>query len=329
MSDFLKSLSARSFGLADGAGNVRPRLPSLYETPQGSLDKQSNQVLKASIASPEALETGSLQNELISHSSERNFQVTENSKTRSKTARSVPAWTSNNFDEKPNTDFNSDRLPASPQTILQAKKRDFLAEPEMVSGVDNGNRPLPVTPNEDYPISKKLTDDKSAGTFTLDLTKAGIEADNKAVFSGRHVDKDVSNIHLNTGQAVKKQPSALMADTSVLERMAMEKIALRAKAHPDTDDSSGKAPVEKKENWLLADLSQFHAKWSAVKPVLREPENRISSSGYDPAPTIQVTIGRIEIRATQPAKATSKNADKKPSSMSLEEYLAKRNGGMR
>ncbi|MGZ4991973.1 MAG: hypothetical protein ACXV8S_14550, partial [Methylobacter sp.] len=325
MSDFLKSLSARSFGFADGSGNVRPRLPSLYETPQGSLGKQSNQVLKASIASPEA---DTLQNEVTSHS-DQNLQVTENSKTRPKTAQAVSAWSSNDFGEKPDTVSASDRLTNSAQMILPAKKQNFRAEPGMAFGVNNENKPSPVTPNEENSLSKKLTDGKSAGTFTLETTKAGIEADNKAVFSSHHLDEDVSNAHLNAEQPMKKQPSKLMTDASVLERMGMEKTALHAKAHPDTGGSSGKAPAEKKENWLLADLSQFHAKWSAVKPVLREPANRIASSGYDPAPTIQVTIGRIEIRATQPAKATSKNVDKKPSSMSLEEYLAKRNGGMR
>jgi len=329
MSDFLKSLSVRSFGLADGAGNIRPRLPSLYETPQGSLGEHGNQILKTSVASPETLETDSLQNKSRLHPLEPNLQAANNSKTQPKTAQAASAWASNDSGEKTDTGSASDRLLDSPQILLSAKKQDFLAGPGMASAVNNENRSLPVTPNEEYSISKKLTDGKSAGTFTLNLTKAGIEADNKAIFSGQHLDKDVSNAHLNTGQAMKKLPSELMADTSVLERMVTEKTVLHAKAHPGIGDPAGKAPAEKKEHSLLADLSQFHAKWSAVKPVLREPENRIASSGYDPAPTIQVTIGRIEIRATQPAKATSKNADKKPSSMSLEEYLAKRNGGIR
>lgn len=327
MSDFLKSLSARSFGFVDGAGNVRPRSPSLYETPQGSLGKQSNQVLQASIASPEA---DALQNEVTSHSSEQNFQVTENSKTRSKTDRSVSALASNDFGEKPNTDFTSDRLPASPQTILQAKKRDFLAEPETVSGANNENRPSPATrPNEGYSIPKKLTEDIA----TLNSAKAGIEPDNKAVspavFSSQHLEKRVPQAHPNAEHAMKKQPSGLMTDTSVLKRMVMEKIALHAKAHPGIGDLSGKALSTQKENLPLADLAQFHIKRPGIKPLIRDPENKNAGFEHNPVPTIQVTIGRIEIRATQTAKTTSKNADKKPSSMSLEEYLAKRNGGMR
>lgn len=329
MSDFLKSLSARSFGFADGAGNVRPRSPSLYETPQGSLGKQSNQVLKASIASPETLETDSLQNKSRPHPLEPNLQAADNSKTRPKTAQAVSAWSSNDFGEKPDTVSASDRLTNSLQMVLPAKKQNFRAEPGMAFRVNNENKPSPVTSNEEKSISKKLTEGKSAGTFTLDTTKAGIEADNKAVFSSQHLDEDVSNAHLNAEQPMKKQPSKLMTDASVLERMATEKTALLAKMHPGIGDLSGKAPAEKKENLPLADLAQFHIKRLGIKPLMRDQENKNAGFEHNPVPTIQVTIGRIEIRATQTAKATSKSADKKPSSMSLEEYLAKRNGGMR
>jgi hypothetical protein len=328
MSDFLKSLSARSFGLAGGAGNVRPRLPSLYETPQGRLGKHSNQVLQAPITS---LEADTLQNEVTPHSSEQNFQVTENSKARSKTAGSVSALVSNDAGAKPNTGSGLDRLPASSQTILQAKKHNFLSGPEKVSRVNSENRPLPATrPNEGYSTPKKLTEDIIA---TLNSAKAGIEPDNKAVspvvFSGQHLEKRVPQAHSNAEQSMEKQPSKLLTDASVLERMVTEKIALHAKTHPSIGDLSGKALSTQKENLSLADLAQFHIKRPGIKPLMPDLENKNAGFEHNPVPTIQVTIGRIEVRATQPAKAATKNVDKKPSSMSLEEYLAKRNGGIR
>jgi hypothetical protein len=42
-------------------------------------------------------------------------------------------------------------------------------------------------------------------------------------------------------------------------------------------------------------------------------------------PTIQITIGRIEVRATPPSPATPKKVSSKPVAMSLEEYLKQRN----
>jgi hypothetical protein len=48
--------------------------------------------------------------------------------------------------------------------------------------------------------------------------------------------------------------------------------------------------------------------------------------GPEPAPTIQVTIGRVEVRAT-PAPATSRKPATEPAVMSLEEYLRQRSAG--
>jgi hypothetical protein len=48
-----------------------------------------------------------------------------------------------------------------------------------------------------------------------------------------------------------------------------------------------------------------------------------------PAPTIHVTIGRIEVRAT-PAPASAPPSRPKPApTMSLDDYLRQRNGGSR
>ena len=48
-----------------------------------------------------------------------------------------------------------------------------------------------------------------------------------------------------------------------------------------------------------------------------------------PAPTIQVTIGRIEVRATPAAKAPVHERPAAPSALSLEEYLRQRSKGGR
>lgn len=60
-------------------------------------------------------------------------------------------------------------------------------------------------------------------------------------------------------------------------------------------------------------------------PVVRSPSMIVKET--PPAPTIQVTIGRIEVRATSPSPATPKKAPLKPAAMSLEDYLRSRSGG--
>lgn len=52
----------------------------------------------------------------------------------------------------------------------------------------------------------------------------------------------------------------------------------------------------------------------------------VSQEASQPTPTIQVTIGRIEVRATPAPVPTSTQAQPKPPVMSLEEYLHRRGG---
>lgn len=46
-----------------------------------------------------------------------------------------------------------------------------------------------------------------------------------------------------------------------------------------------------------------------------------------PAPTIQVTIGRIEVRATPAPKAPVRERPSAPAALSLEDYLKQRSRG--
>lgn len=52
-----------------------------------------------------------------------------------------------------------------------------------------------------------------------------------------------------------------------------------------------------------------------------------SDTETTPAPTIQVTIGRIEIRATQTAEKSTAKPRAASTAMSLDDYLSRRNGG--
>ena len=61
-----------------------------------------------------------------------------------------------------------------------------------------------------------------------------------------------------------------------------------------------------------------------VEPMIESREPNVSER---PTPTVNVTIGRIEVRATTPPASTSKRLRKTPPVMSLEEYLLKRSTG--
>jgi len=61
-------------------------------------------------------------------------------------------------------------------------------------------------------------------------------------------------------------------------------------------------------------------------PVVRSPSVPVREAP-PPAPTIQVTIGRIEVRATPPAAAPARAARSATPRLSLEDYLRSRSGG--
>lgn len=70
---------------------------------------------------------------------------------------------------------------------------------------------------------------------------------------------------------------------------------------------------------------------SAVERV-RAAQNRAAAAHphtAPAAPTIQITIGRIEVRATQPPAAPQRRAAASSAAMSLDDYLRGRNGGGR
>lgn len=65
-------------------------------------------------------------------------------------------------------------------------------------------------------------------------------------------------------------------------------------------------------------------------PAIAPPEqtNSQRSQASQPAPTINITIGRVEVKATQKPSASSQPAKERPSGvMSLDEYIARRRSG--
>ncbi|HEU5330776.1 MAG TPA: hypothetical protein VFU78_21970, partial [Thermomicrobiales bacterium] len=66
-----------------------------------------------------------------------------------------------------------------------------------------------------------------------------------------------------------------------------------------------------------------------VRPLtVPTPAPRPSEPQREAAPSIQVTIGRVEVRAV-PAETPARAARPAPPTLSLEDYLRQRNGGRR
>jgi hypothetical protein len=86
-------------------------------------------------------------------------------------------------------------------------------------------------------------------------------------------------------------------------------------------DRKNQAPTAKTQ------LYQEFSERAAFKP---ERQNSFSQiEPRPPAPTIHVTIGRVEVRAIQSAAPGPKSAKPAPPKLSLDDYLQKRDGGAR
>ena len=82
------------------------------------------------------------------------------------------------------------------------------------------------------------------------------------------------------------------------------------------------APVQK---------SQDEVRFTSLPARTATPSiEKLSPPRFDNAPTIQVTIGRVEVRAVTPPPETPRTVERKaPPLFSLEEYLRERNGRRR
>lgn len=112
----------------------------------------------------------------------------------------------------------------------------------------------------------------------------------------------------------------------VLERTVIERVALRDEGQPTT---SHPEPVLIRETSPSRQASvvarpQVTPYIEPATPVLAGP-----TAKSDPTPAIQVTIGRIEVRATPPPAPATRKERPKPPVMSLDEYLRQRAGGDR
>jgi hypothetical protein len=133
--------------------------------------------------------------------------------------------------------------------------------------------------------------------------------------------------------------TAAAVQQTVIERLAPPSLAPRADAEStktDTDLAPGSIEQQHASALVPLDPQPEPAPTLVVVRPQVTPAPRAGPEAWsapeavgkqEPAPTIQVTIGRIEIRATPPPASTPKRERSKPPVMSLDEYLRQRNQG--
>lgn len=123
------------------------------------------------------------------------------------------------------------------------------------------------------------------------------------------------------GAVPKVQPTPSANPSPLIREVMIERVI----AETPSMDSLDERPVISAPLTRPAAPTQVLAQPSVVPAQQRQQE---LPAPPPPAQTIQVTIGRIEIRATQPASQTRSTRTTSPA-LSLEDYLKSRSGGSR
>lgn len=119
------------------------------------------------------------------------------------------------------------------------------------------------------------------------------------------------------------RPSPELQKRSVIhEQIVVEEILRRSESEPQVAEAdSTERPAVTSPIIAQPRITPFFADRSG------ERDERRDESAAPPAPTIHVTIGRVEVRATQSASPSSPKSRPTRPAMSLDDYLRRRGSG--
>ncbi|GAB4206756.1 MAG: hypothetical protein Fur006_64100 [Coleofasciculaceae cyanobacterium] len=92
--------------------------------------------------------------------------------------------------------------------------------------------------------------------------------------------------------------------------------------NPVTSDATAMAQPLSRQQSRLLQVNARRADWTDSL----NPDSLLSQPPTEPPPTIQVTIGRVEVRASNPPPSPRPKSSRRSSTLSLNDYLQQRNG---
>jgi hypothetical protein len=295
MSDFLTNLAARSLGLIEA---VRPRLPSLYE-PVRSLIGPVAAAHSAQIISPQIeSEAAQLDNSIDIEPARNRFAQSEHRRIE----------------------------PSSRVTRMDDSGRSL--DPRRIEGRDRDDRPIIdlVFPQEHR--AEAMIEPAATGQAPIARPRS---ASAPQVFPPQPAERNqTAAIFTSTGHNETQAASDLTGPP----RKRQAAIESRVKG---LLRENGAENAARPSDGLIAPMMQFGDMQSrSSSPYRRSAPGRYAETfgvaanqgAASPEPAIQVTIGRVEVRAVAREEfARSKTDSSAPPVMSLDEYLRRRRGG--
>lgn len=310
MSDYLSSLVDRSLDRADA---IQPRLPSLFEPAQSigspivglwQEAEPMTEVIEQSV--PEARNSRS-----VARQSSPIFRIFDRVLQR----RSAESVTDN------------DRRSLSPQTAAIEVSEPLLkpllgsVSPKSVDRIEPLQDPANAPAIQPLSLQSQLTERQiAAGNVAVDRLELPSQTTPDRSVSSQHnintPDRSVPSEHsINTPDrlpSLNPDPISVRDTTDRIEPSPLP-----------TDFSTSHHPPRLGQAIESTTIEQIRSVIRAIEPEV------VSTPDRSPLPTIQVTIGRIEVRATTTAPATSAvdRVRSQPPVMGLAEYLDRRGGG--
>ncbi|MGY6275044.1 hypothetical protein [Methylomonas sp. MgM2] len=350
MNDYLQTLFARSFRSDEMIGNVQPRLPSLFERTANTFQGRDFpfQTTVDTVKEPETRQTsvGDDVNSFVSivPESEKIERIETQSETRYQSNHRTSGYTPT-INPEPQASMNT-----APHDSMRSVGNTLAFRPDQTEAV-----PISVSQGETSETFQNRLSDKQFDKITAPTAHETVRSIEKEIVR-INIDESLTSNTSKTAPLVKPLVPELSANRqsplnvihkaevnefwitpplgensevlAVTPRMP-EKLAQQANPRPMNESPADPKPVIQ-SNTLLP-INVIHPLSSLSNPKLRDVGKQLKENNTreQQQPTINVTIGRIEIRATPAVSSQPKKNHRKSSTMSLDEYLNKRSGGTR
>lgn len=301
MSDFLNNVIAKNSNLAPV---IQPRLPSLFEPP----------VAAGKLSAGQATGSNELETAPTYGENAPDFPEPAITMTRIGIASQRPAAQT--------LPIAHEELPPMPETAKVTMMPDMRQSPGQLLpalrpifspevGTEVEPRPLRkvmdaesnTTPRPSFSNVQPVVSDSLAFTRATPI----IHAKEAPVVPPKQDENDTPPLRNATEQPQQRAPESPVVERTVIERVVAPRESSEAVVAPKTPNVIASPKIK-----------------PYVPPVLPAPAKTAEKT--EPMPTIQVTIGRIEVKATPPP-APSRKQTSAPAIMSLEDYLRQRAGG--
>ncbi len=297
MSDFLSNLAARSLNKAKV---VRPRLASLFEPHNSLYIRPATEYLQSEYLIKDIREEAVSENKSDEVSPERRSTEIKHS-----------SWS---FGQLPRH-----KIKTGPENVEQHVLRP--------NGVETTHEPASEGP---FVVQEKINDQLQAPSANADVTEISIPKNNRhrpklePAFQGDTPERSMSYDEVRLYLKAVGSHSEISRQKAI-EFAASPQVSERISAGVFRELQQIVQPVVRSDRSETANIN--------VRPMhpLRihysEPESPHQTRSLSvPSPTIEVTIGRVEVRATSSASQPRVQSQKSPK-MSLEEYLHHRSKG--